>query len=134
VSYTSSSQVSLDPVVSSRHRKSVWRRRRASSDVEAAFTDMASGRGARSVVCLGASEPDVWDTCHRLADAVKRWWTDVDAIVYRSRTTPETSVNFAFFADDGFDVESWTLGDRMDVLTDLVLYHGFTIGWDIGAA
>ena len=78
--------------------------------------------------------PDVWDTCHRLADAVKRWWTDVDAIVYRSRTTPETSANFAFFADDGFDVESWALADRTDVLTDLVLHNGFTIGWDIGGA
>ncbi|EUA52325.1 hypothetical protein I553_2511 [Mycobacterium xenopi 4042] len=32
--------------------------------------------------------PEVWDTCHRLADAVKRWWSDLDAIVYRPRTTP----------------------------------------------
>ena len=40
--------------------------------------------------------PDVWDTCHRLADAVKRWWPApdaLDALVYRPRTTPETSVN-----------------------------------------
>lgn len=77
--------------------------------------------------------PDVWRTCHRLADAVRRWWTDVDAIVYRSRTTPETSANFAFFADDGFDVESSTLAGRLDVLTDLVLHNDFTVGWDIGA-
>lgn len=77
---------------------------------------------------------DVWDTCHRLADAVKRWWTDIDAIVYRSRTTPETSVNFAFFANDGFELESWALSDRTDVLADLVLHNGFTIGWDIGPA
>jgi hypothetical protein len=76
----------------------------------------------------------VWDTCRRLADAVRRWWTDVDAIVYRSRTTtPETSANFAFFVDDGFDVESRALADRTDVPTDLVLHNGFTIGWDIGA-
>jgi hypothetical protein len=78
--------------------------------------------------------PEVWDTCHQLADAVRRWWIEIDAIIYRSRTTPETSVNFAFFADDGFDAESWALTDRIDVLTDLVLHHGFTIGWDIGAA
>jgi RES domain len=78
--------------------------------------------------------PDVWDTCHRLADAVRRWWTNVDAIVYRSRTTPQISANLVFFVDDGFDIESWALGDRTDVLTDLVLHNGFTIGWDIGAA
>jgi RES domain len=77
--------------------------------------------------------PDVWDTCHRLADAVKRWWTEIDAIVYRSRTTPETSVNFAFFGDDGFDADNWVLEDRVDVLTDLVLHGDFTVGWDIGA-
>jgi hypothetical protein len=75
--------------------------------------------------------PDVWDTCHRLADAARRWWNDLDAIVYRSRTTPETSFNFAFFTDDAFEIESWTLADRTDVLTDLVLRHGFTVGWDI---
>ena len=78
--------------------------------------------------------PDVWDTCHRLADAVRRWWTDLDAIVYRSRTTPESSANLAFFADDGFDIQSWRLADRRDILTDLVLSNGFTIGWDFADA
>jgi hypothetical protein len=78
--------------------------------------------------------PDVWKTCHRLADAVKRWWTDIDAIVYRSRTTPETSGNFAFFAVDGFGVQSWALKTRSSVLTDLVLHHDFTVNWDIGEA
>ena len=78
--------------------------------------------------------PDVWDTCHRLADAVRRWWTDLDAIVYRSRITPESSANLAFFADDGFDIQSWLLADRRDILTDLVLNNGFTIGWDFANA
>jgi len=73
---------------------------------------------------------DVWTTCHRLADAVRTWWTDVDAIVYRSRTTPETSVNYAFFSNDGFTVKSWSLGDRSDVLTGLVLHESFTVDWD----
>ncbi len=74
---------------------------------------------------------DVWATCHRLVDAATRWWTDIDAIVYRSRTTPESSLNYAFFSgDDGFDVESWSLGDRIDVLTALVLHEGFTVSWD----
>ncbi|BCQ10610.1 hypothetical protein JMUB5695_04068 [Mycobacterium heckeshornense] len=78
--------------------------------------------------------PDVWDTCHRLADAVKRWWSDLDAIVYRPRTTPETSANFAFFALDAFSPESWPLAERADVLTDLVLRQGFTVGWHIDSA
>jgi hypothetical protein len=78
--------------------------------------------------------PDVWDTCHRLADGVKRWWSDLDAVVYRSRTTPETSANLAFFTDDAFAIESWRLEDRIDILTDLVLRHGFTMGWNIEGA
>ncbi|PIB79632.1 RES family NAD+ phosphorylase [Mycobacterium celatum] len=79
--------------------------------------------------------PDVWGTCHRLADAVRRWWTGpdaLDAIVYRPRTTPETSINYAFFALDAFTTSSSTLAERTDVLTELVLRHGFTVGWDIG--
>lgn len=78
--------------------------------------------------------PDVWDTCHRLADAVGRWWSDLDAIVYRPRTTPETSANFAFFALNAFAAESWRLAERTDVLTDLVLRHGFTVSWHFGDA
>jgi hypothetical protein len=74
--------------------------------------------------------PDVWAACHRLVDAARRWWTDIDAIVYRSRTTPESSLNYAFFGDDGFDVESWPLDERIDVLTALVLHEGFTVNWD----
>jgi hypothetical protein len=75
---------------------------------------------------------DIWATCHRLADAVRRWWTDIDAIVYRSRTTPESSLNYAFFSRDGFKIESRPLGKRSDVLTGLVLQEGFTVNWDIG--
>ena len=77
---------------------------------------------------------EVWATCHRLADAVKRWWpsTDaLDAVVYRPRTTPETSINYAFFALEPFAFESWPLAGRTDVLTDLVLRHGFTVGWGL---
>ncbi|MDI3312742.1 MAG: RES family NAD+ phosphorylase [Mycobacterium sp.] len=71
--------------------------------------------------------PEVWTTCQRLADAVRRWWPDLDAIVYRSRTTPETSVNVAFFAAEAFAVESWALDERADILSNLVLRHGFTV-------
>ena len=76
-------------------------------------------------------EPRVWETCHQLADAVRLWWSDLDAIVYRSRTTAETSVNFAFFAHDAFTTESWPLADRADILVDMVLRHDFTVDWDL---
>ncbi|HTY29433.1 MAG TPA: hypothetical protein VMD51_15000 [Mycobacterium sp.] len=76
---------------------------------------------------------DVWLTCHRLADAVRRWWTDVEAIVYRSRTTPSSSLNVAFSTVDGFDVTSRTLGEEPEALTDLVLHHEVTVGWDLDA-
>jgi len=75
--------------------------------------------------------PDVWTTCQRLADSARRWWTDIDAILYRSRTTPESSLNWAFFGANGFDIESWPLGERIDVLTALVLHEGFTVNWEI---
>lgn len=75
--------------------------------------------------------PDVWHTCHLLADAVRRWWADLDAIVYRSRTTPESSLNLAVFGSEAFEAASWPLADRPDVLARLVLRHGFTIGWEL---
>ena len=73
----------------------------------------------------------VWATCQHLADAVRRWWPEPqecpDAVVYRSRTTPETSANYAFFAAEAFDVESWPLAQRPDILADLVLRQQFTV-------
>lgn len=73
----------------------------------------------------------VWATCQRLADAMRRWWPEPgecpDAIVYRSRTTPETSVNYAFFSTAAFEVSSWPLAERPDITADLVLRHGFTV-------
>jgi hypothetical protein len=74
----------------------------------------------------------VWNTCHRLADATHRWWNDLDALVYRARTTPETSINYAFFALDAFSSESWPLAERDDILTKLVLRQGFTVNCGIG--
>jgi hypothetical protein len=76
----------------------------------------------------------VWDTCQHLADAARRWWPDLNAIVYRSRTTPEVSVNYALFGIDGFAHESWPLAHRVDVLVDLVLREGFTVDWNLGAS
>lgn len=75
----------------------------------------------------------VWTTCQQLADAVRRWWPEPDecpdAIVYRSRTTPETSVNYAFFDVGAFAVECWPLAERPDVTADLVLRQGFTVAY-----
>ncbi len=73
----------------------------------------------------------VWKKCHQLADAARRWWPDLDAIVYRSRTTPEISINYAFFSHEAFMTESWVLADRTDILVDLVLRHDFTVNWKL---
>lgn len=78
--------------------------------------------------------PRVWSSCHNLCDAIRRWWPDLDAIVYRSRTTPASSVNIAFFATAGFATESRALASRPDVLVDLVLRQGFTVDWDISSS
>lgn len=77
--------------------------------------------------------PEVWDTCQRLADAVRDWWDDLDGIVYRSRTTPATSSNLAFFSSEPLGFAAWTLADRPDVLSDLALHDGFTVAWDLAA-
>ncbi|CAN5652420.1 RES family NAD+ phosphorylase [soil metagenome] len=73
----------------------------------------------------------VWDTCQQLVDSARNWWPDLDAIVYRSRTTPEVSVNYAVFGTDGFTHESWPLAERTDVLVNLVLREGFTVDWNL---
>jgi hypothetical protein len=73
----------------------------------------------------------VWDTCQRLADASRQWWPDLAAILYRSRTTPQQSTNYAFFAHHHFRTRTWPLAERTDVLTELVLRHGFTVSWPL---
>ncbi|WP_313901296.1 RES family NAD+ phosphorylase [Mycobacterium sp. SMC-4] len=73
----------------------------------------------------------VWDTCQRLAEASRQWWPDLSAIVYRSRTTPQQSTNYAFFAHHHFRTRVWRLVDRADVLTELVLRHRFTLNWQL---
>jgi hypothetical protein len=73
-------------------------------------------------------EEQVWDACHRLADAVRGWWDDHDGIVYRSRTAPQTSHNIALFSLGGLTVEdSRPLDACVDELDNLVLQAGFTI-------
>lgn len=75
-------------------------------------------------------EHDVWHACHQLADAVRSWWPDLDGIVYRSRTTPATSINVAFWSIDGLDFEARELQACAAELDDLVLHHHFTVDFD----
>jgi hypothetical protein len=78
-------------------------------------------------------EPAVWTACHRLADAVRQWWPDLDGIVYRSRTAPATSQNLAFFSADGLSATSRPLRACRDELDDLILLHHFTVDFDADA-
>ncbi|MDQ1494186.1 MAG: hypothetical protein QOG69_669, partial [Actinomycetota bacterium] len=75
-------------------------------------------------------DPAVWDACHRLADALRSWWPDLDGIVCRSRTTPATSYNVAFFSTDGLDTAAQPLAACGTELDDLVLHHHFTVDFD----
>jgi len=95
-------------------------------------------RNERNLDVLGVDDqistghhPAVWTACHQLADAVHAWWDDLDAIVYRPRTTPATSVNIAFFATDPFLTDSSTLAEAGELLAEVVLHHGFTVGWNL---
>jgi hypothetical protein len=110
-------------LVAARHLRVFDLRTEANLDILGVDDQISTGQHA-----------DVWATCQRLAVAVKRWWPApdaVDAVVYRPRTTPETSINYAFFDLEPFTVESWPLAERADVLTSLVLGHGFTVGWEL---
>jgi hypothetical protein len=50
--------------------------------------------------------------------------------VYRSRTTPATSANLAFFSPEAFTIEARPLAECVEVLDDLVVRHRFTVGFD----
>jgi hypothetical protein len=75
-------------------------------------------------------EPDIWSACHRLAAAARAWWPDLDGIVYRSRTTPATSTDVAFWSIDGLEVDARELRACTAELDDLVLHHHFTVDFD----
>jgi hypothetical protein len=69
-----------------------------------------------------------WDAAHRLTDAARHWWGHrVEGIVYRSRTTPETSTNLALFARAPLAGASVPLETRADLLNRLVLTRQFTV-------
>jgi hypothetical protein len=75
-------------------------------------------------------DPIAWDACHRLTDSVQSWWpADIDGIVYRSRTTPQTSLSLAFFSLGGLQPTSWALSTRTADLDELIVHHDFTVAF-----
>ena len=108
-------------LVAARHLRVLDLRTEANLDVLGVDDQISTGQ-----------HDDVWATCHRLADAVKRWWPAddaLDAVVYRPRTSRRPRPTTPSFALEPFTFESWPLAERTDVLTELVLRHGFTVGW-----
>jgi hypothetical protein len=74
-------------------------------------------------------EVDVLRACHRLPAAARMWWPDLNGLLYRSRTTPETSANLAFFSLVGMGATGHPLRSCVAELDELVLLHGFTVGF-----
>lgn len=72
--------------------------------------------------------PAWWNAAQRLSDAVREWWGErVEGIVYRSRTTPTTSSNLAFFSHAPLSGTSVPVEACSELLDRLVLTRGFTI-------
>jgi RES domain-containing protein len=74
-------------------------------------------------------EKHVQAACRRLVDCCRGWWDELDGVVYRSRTTPESSANLAFFDSAPFRITSRRLDSCSAELDDLILRHEFTIGF-----
>lgn len=80
-----------------------------------------------------ARSPEVWAAAHQLSDLVRRWYGErCHALAYRSRTTPQSSANLAWFAHAPLRVRGLgTLGSQPALLATCVLSEGFTIeGWE----
>lgn len=75
-------------------------------------------------------ERHVWEACQRLTDAVRVWWPDLDGLLYRSRTTPASSFNVAFFSTAAFTTRARPLRVCQAELDAWVLEHHFTVGFD----
>lgn len=76
-----------------------------------------------------ARDPATWQRCHELADLVRgHYGARCDGILYRSRTTPQSSANLAFFADHRLTVRSvGPLGEQPALLAALVVADRFVI-------
>jgi hypothetical protein len=88
--------------------------------------------GVDDRINTGKEEP-VLGACHRLADCCRLWWSDLDGLIYRSRTTPESSANLAFFGSEAFGITSRRLDSCTAELDDLILRHEFTVGFEYPA-
>lgn len=76
--------------------------------------------------------PHVWATCQELGDRLHLWYGDrLHGVVYRSRTTPESSYNLAFFGHAPLTRRSLgRLRGQRDLLVACVLGDRFTVeGW-----
>lgn len=73
--------------------------------------------------------PGPWAACQQLSDLVYDWYGErCDGIAYRSRTTPQRSVNLAFFRHAPLRASTLgRLGDQEALLAACVLSDGFTV-------
>lgn len=79
-----------------------------------------------------ARSPQVWATCHDLVDRVHEWFgARCHGLAYRSRTTPQRSVNLAFFEHAPLVAHDLgVLGEQEALLASCVLSDGFAVqGW-----
>lgn len=77
-----------------------------------------------------ARDAETWRCCQVLGDRLRSWLPDLDAIVYRSRTTPQTSANIAWHRSGALTVvRAVPLRDRPELVDRLVIADGFTIGF-----
>jgi hypothetical protein len=80
-------------------------------------------------------EPDVWAAAQQLSDLVRQWWGDaVHGLAYRPRTTPETSVNVAFFAHAPLRGRSVRLDRNRRLADQLIVGSGFTLDFCLAHA
>lgn len=75
-------------------------------------------------------EPEIWAAAQELSDLVRRWWGEsIHGIAYRSRTTPETSANLAFFEHAPLVGRSIRLDRARRLGDELIVRYGFTIAF-----
>lgn len=73
-------------------------------------------------------EPEVWADAQHLIDAAHAWWGPaIHGVAYRSRTTPQSSVNVALIAHAPLTGRSQRLDRARHLLDRLVLRYGFTV-------
>ncbi len=69
-----------------------------------------------------------FDAAHRLTDAARGWrGARIEGLAYRSRTTPETSTNLAFFEHAPLAGTSVALAECGEFLDRLVVGRGFAV-------